>query len=142
MSLFRTGFVVVVAIMLLPTDKQKQSELHTTASSTMERTMTFCERNPATCQAGSEMWTLFVNKAEFGMELAANLIRQQLAQQFPARQSAPQLAPAPVQSQPIGGSAVPANSTASQPFARQTLTTNDRQPVWRGVASVASSPQR
>lgn len=79
MSLIRTGLVLAAVIMVLPTEEKKQAELTSAAARGAEQTATFCERNPSTCGAGRELWALFLRKAEFGMELAAGLVRDQLA---------------------------------------------------------------
>jgi hypothetical protein len=78
MSLLRTGILLVVGVMLLPVEDRKQVELTQTARRAAEETATFCERNPSTCAAGSELWALFLRKAEFGLELGARLLREQL----------------------------------------------------------------
>lgn len=82
MSIIKTGIILAIAVMLLPADERKQTELAGMASQTAERTVTFCQRNPSTCAAGAEMWQLFLRKAEFGMELAAGLVREQLGRGF------------------------------------------------------------
>ena len=78
MSLLRTGILLAVGVMLLPVEDRKQVELTQTARRAAEETATFCQRNPSTCAAGSEIWALFLRKAEFGLELGARLLREQL----------------------------------------------------------------
>ncbi len=78
MSILRTGIILAGAIMLLPVDDRKQSEFTAAASSSAERTASFCSRNPSTCDAGRDLWALFVRKAEYGVELGARLVREQL----------------------------------------------------------------
>ena len=121
MSIIRTGLVLAAVIMLLPADHTKQAELQGAAATTVEKTVSFCQRNPATCDAGSELWALFLQKAEFGMELAAGLVRAQLAKQL----SAPEQPAQRYQhaTQPIAPAYYPQHS----------LTTADRRPQWRGV---------
>ena len=79
MSLFRLMFVLFVAVLLLPSDPHRQAELAAHARSGIERAATFCERNPGSCAAGRELWSSFVRKAEFGLELASRLARNSLA---------------------------------------------------------------
>jgi hypothetical protein len=105
MSLFRTVFVVAAAVMLLPAEEKKQTEFASTATRAAEHTATFCERNPSTCTAGREMWSLFLKKAEYGLELGARLLRDQLA-----RAAAGDAAPGPTAAEPA---VVPARSPAA-----------------------------
>lgn len=108
MALFRIGIVLVGAIMLLPVEDTKQTGVSATtahtADRTLERTPTFCERNPSTCANARDAWALFLRKAEHAMELSARLLREQLARSLssdepsaPTAQqaAAPTFAPAP-----------------------------------------------
>lgn len=131
MSILRTGIVLGAVIMLLPTDEHRKAQFTDTAGMAMERSLTFCERNPATCAAGSELWGNFVRKAEFGMTLATGLARDYMAR---GREPAPsQRSPdqrAPVAALPAGG----ASNVRSDPVAsRGTLSRHDREPQWRGA---------
>jgi hypothetical protein len=125
MSLLRTGLVIVVAIMLLPTDEAQQAKVSGNASSAAERAASFCERNTATCAAGAEIWATFVKKAEFGARLAGNMIQDYL-KSGPAR-------PGDVARQPIDPGHKPASAPAHaiEP-GRGTLTPGDIAPAWRG----------
>jgi hypothetical protein len=78
MSIIRTGLLLAVVVMLLPAEQKKQAELTQAASRTAEQTMTFCERNPNTCATGRDLWSLFLRKAEYAVELGAGLVRDQL----------------------------------------------------------------
>ena len=92
MSIMRTGILLAAAVMMLPVEENKQAQLVSTASLTAERTATFCERNPTTCAAGQEMWALFLRKAEFGMELASKLAREQFLRAMAEPQAKPRAA--------------------------------------------------
>jgi hypothetical protein len=90
MSLIRSCLIISAAIMLLPLDEKKQTDFAATASHTAQETASYCERNPATCQAGRELWSTFVRKAEYGMELGARLAREQfLRAMTESREQAP-----------------------------------------------------
>lgn len=89
--------------MLLPTEEKKQAEFSVTAAQTAERTASYCERNPTTCQAGRELWATFVRKAEYGLELGAGLVREQVLRAM--LEPRPQ---APAGPQPASGQAKPA----------------------------------
>jgi len=74
MFLFRILFWLGLAVLLLPTDENQQAKLSETASATVERIATFCDRNSKACAAGAEFWSTFLKKAEFGARVAADLI--------------------------------------------------------------------
>lgn len=125
MSLIRTAIIVSVVIMLLPTDEKRQEQVAGVAGATVERTVTFCDRNPSTCAAGREMWSTFLRKAEFGMELASRLVRDQMARGGTTPASASREAQPPWSAgdhpriEPLGQ--------------RGTLTRTDAAPQWRGA---------
>jgi len=121
MSLIRLVFWLGIIILLLPIDDQRQSQFAGTATATFERAVTFCDRNPSTCSAASELWATFVRKAEFGMELAARIIRERMANP-PQHQRAP--GPAQVQFEPVPD--------------RGTLNGGDLAPQWRGQPARAT----
>jgi hypothetical protein len=116
MSLFRLAFVACLVILLLPTDAHRQAELVSTANSGVARAATFCERNPNTCAAGHELWSLFLRKTEFGIELAARLARTALSSAEPRQ---PETARS---TQPAQRTAMPG---------RGTLPPADLGPEWR-----------
>ena len=134
MSLIRIAIVLSVAIMLLPTDEKRQSEVSGVAGATVERTFTFCDRNPSTCAAGREMWSTFVRKAEFGMELASKLVREQLTRgagtEPSTRDSSRDWA------QPPAAGSYPRIEPLNQ---RGTLTRTDAVPQWRGAPTGGAS---
>ena len=94
MFLVRGAFWLGLAVLLLPTEEHKQAKLFNTASTAVERVVTFCDRNAATCQKGAEFWTIFVRKAEFGARLAMEIINER--QRKGGEQSAGVAPPAPV----------------------------------------------
>lgn len=75
MSLLRAVLILGAAIMLLPVDEKRQAAFSVTATKAASEAATFCERNVHTCGAGRELWSLFLHKAEYGMELGARIIR-------------------------------------------------------------------
>jgi hypothetical protein len=123
MLLFRIIFWLGVLIVLLPTDERQQARLYETASASVERIATFCDRNPTACAAGAQVWTAFVKKAEFGGRVAIDLItsRGPKADGVVAGAShRPDAAPAP--------------EPRPTPASRNTLTRDDLGPAWRGQA--------
>jgi hypothetical protein len=74
MSLLRLAFWLGLLVLLLPTDAQQQARFSSFAQNAMERLTSFCDRNGKTCSTGSDVWSTFVRKAEFGMRLVGDLL--------------------------------------------------------------------
>lgn len=119
MFLFRIVFWLGLAVLLLPTEEHQQAKLYETATASVERIATFCDRNPKTCAAGAEFWSTFLKKAEFASRVAMDLISSR-GQRSEA--NAPNLTP-----RPTGATAEP--RPASPP--RNTLTREELGPAWR-----------
>jgi Family of unknown function (DUF5330) len=120
MFLFRIVFWLGLAVLLLPTEEQQQARLYETAAASVERIVTFCDRNPKTCAAGAEFWSTFLKKAEFASRAAVDLISSRGQR---AEGTAPSLAP-----RPAGAVAV---EPRPAPAPRNTLTRDDLAPAWR-----------
>ena len=73
MSLIRTALVLGVIVYVLPTDAQKQRDLVHSASDTLAWGVTYCQREPATCDQAKAAWQQMVEKAKFGAALASDL---------------------------------------------------------------------
>jgi hypothetical protein len=128
MFLFRIVFWLGLAVLLLPTEETQQARLYDTASATVERIATFCDRNPKTCAAGAEFWSTFLKKAEFGARVAADLITSRgQRSEAPAQTAAPR---------PSGAATVEPRP-ASAP--RNTLSRDDLGPAWRAPAPRAGA---
>ena len=76
MGLLRIATIVAVGVALLPSDRDQQQRLYERAGSTAQWVVTFCDRNGPTCAKGSEVWSQFVAKAEFGAKLAYDMMRE------------------------------------------------------------------
>lgn len=111
MSISKSALLLAAAVMLLPMEESKQTQLATAASQTAERSATFCERNPSTCAAGRDLWAVFLRKAEFGMELGARLVREQM--QRGSSEPAVMQSPVPARVQAAVPAAVRVNVQAS-----------------------------
>lgn len=122
MSLFRTAFVIGVAVALMPTDQAQQARLYEQAATAAHWTATFCDRNAATCTTASEVWATFVKKAEFGAKLTYDLAVHYAAQPNEGTGSYDNPSPQPAWTQP----------PLQQPT-RGTLTPLDLQPAWRAA---------
>ena len=118
MFLIRLAFWVGLAVLLLPSDERQQERLFATATATVERAATFCDRNEKVCATAGELWTTFLKKAEFGARLAINAA---------ASGRGADNAALPAQ---------PASRSGSEPrlnpaTTRGTLTPADMTPAWR-----------
>jgi len=119
MSLIRLAFWLAIIVVLLPTDSQRQEQITGAAVAAFERAVTFCDRNPSTCTEASQLWATFVRKAEFGIDLAARMVRDGMS-----NSQQPQPASGEVGFEP-----------APQ---RGTLSSTDMSPQWRGPAARTS----
>lgn len=120
MGLFRLAVVGAVGVALLPSDRDQQAQLYSRAATATNWAVTFCDRNALTCEQAVSFWGQFKKKAEFGAELAADMIRDNDKTQSNLTTASITVAP-------------PAAKTArNQP--RNTLTGADMQPEWRGKA--------
>ena len=143
MSLIRSCLIISAAIMFLPVEEKKQIEFTQTLAATPEQSATYCERNPSTCQAGRELWSTFVRKAEYATELGARLLREQLVRAMtephePGRAVQQPLAlvpfaqaghPQPVRYEPVP----PPIRPDHQPAARRQGYPMDNASRWRGL---------
>lgn len=122
MFLFRTAFWLGVVVLVLPTDAQQQEKLYKSVSNVAHRAATFCDRNPAMCQRGSEAWGTFKQKLEFGVRVAMDVAteRMQPKDAAPAGPARTSLQPA------LQGPSV------AHPQPASTLTPTDLAPAWRG----------
>jgi hypothetical protein len=125
MGLFRLAVIGAVGIALLPSDRDQQQRLYQRAATAANWAVTFCDRNAQTCQQASGFLAEFKKKAEFGAELAVDMIRTGDANAELTTASIPESAPAGAR-------------TVKAPL-RNTLTVSDLKPEWRGKASDSRS---
>jgi hypothetical protein len=76
MFLIRIAFWLVVVIMLLPTDRQQQTDVLGTAQAAVKDVSGFCERNPDVCVKGQDAFEVFMQKAEFGANMLMGFIEE------------------------------------------------------------------
>ena len=115
MGLFRIAIVAAVGVALLPSDREHQQQLYQRASSATSWAVTFCDRNATTCEQAAGLWSEFKKKAEFGFELALDMVRDTDAGKSKAVNATP--AEGPI-------------TTSS--LAKNSLTSSDLKPEWRG----------
>jgi hypothetical protein len=65
----RIAFWIALIVMVLPSDREQQARLYQTATETVHRAATFCERNAKLCEQGAQHWAVFRTKLEFGAKL-------------------------------------------------------------------------
>jgi hypothetical protein len=128
MFFIRATFWIGLLVLLLPTDERQQQRLYSTAVATVERATTFCDRNAKVCDATSEMWAMFLKKAEFGVRMAIDLAGSGNRAQDEA---------VPLPAQPT--SARPRPEARMEPVRRGTLTPADLTPAWRGPGQRAGT---
>lgn len=119
MGLVRIAILCAVGVALLPSDRAQQEQLYQRTAAAAVWTMTYCERNETTCTLAVSFWEQFKKKAQFGAELAYDMIRNGQGKTAEA--------------------AVPSSSDAQEeapaavtPTAANTLTGADLKPQWRG----------
>jgi hypothetical protein len=114
MFLIRLAFWLGLVVLLLPTEERQQARLYNTAVATVERAVTFCDRNAGLCAAGADFWATFLKKAEFGARVAIDLVSSGGRREEPV--------PTPIRLEPQRPRAMP----------QGTLTPDDLTPAWRG----------
>lgn len=120
MGLFKLAAVAAVGIALLPADREQQEMLYNRAALAANWTVTFCDRNGATCAQGSGLWDQFVTKAQFGAKLAYDMMKEKGAANF---ETGAISVAAPAHSSKAPASKAPASNT---------LAPGDLEPAWRG----------
>lgn len=114
MGLLRIATVIAVGVALLPSDREQQQHIYERAGATAHWVVTFCDRNGPTCEKGSELWSQFLAKAEFGAKLAYDMMRERGGPDRPGSETERIFSPATLERD------------------NGTLTQKDRKPSWRG----------
>jgi hypothetical protein len=126
MFLIRLAFWLGLIVLLLPTDERQQAKLYGTAVSTVDRVVTFCDRNAQLCSASVDFWATFLRKAEFAARVVGDLATSsgRKDEVTPAVDVVPAPAPAPADVR---------RRPEPRPYPVQgTLTPSDLSPAWRG----------
>ena len=132
MFLFRSAFWLLILVLLVPTDRDQQSQIYGTAQAAMNDVASFCERNPQTCATGQDAFTVLVQKAQYGAQMVMTLVEGQTDSLGGTTLSEPVAMPGNRAVMPVP-SAVPMESTAWDASASQdTLSTDDRDAAWGG----------
>ncbi len=109
MFILRAVFWLSLLVLVLPTDARQQQALTSKIMSSVTHISTFCDRNAKACETGARYWGVFRQKADYGFQLAAKLISEQ-----------------------ITGERAPSPSAYQSP-SNNTLRRNDLAPQWRGT---------
>jgi len=135
MFLIRTGFWLLVLVLLLPTDENQQNEIYGTAQAAMNDVATFCDRNPQTCATGQNAFAVLVQKAQYGAQVVTNLVDEQTGTFDSNAVSGPvPMGPAPIDSavMPVPAAAPLEAATWDASQSQDTLNSQDREAAWGG----------
>jgi uncharacterized protein DUF5330 len=131
MFLIRTGFWLVILVLLLPTDKEQQNQVYGTAQAAFNDVASFCNRNPETCAASQEAFGVLVQKAQYGAQMVMGLVEGQTTS-FGNDLLGPMATPADSSVMPVPA-AVPFESASWDANTSQdTLNPEDREAAWGG----------
>ncbi|MEG6510116.1 DUF5330 domain-containing protein [Methyloligella sp. 2.7D] len=76
MFLIRFAFWIVIIILLLPTDRQQQTDVLGTAQTAIQDVSGFCQRNPDACIKSKDAFNIFMAKAEFGANMVMSFFNE------------------------------------------------------------------
>ena len=133
MFLIRWTFWIGLVVMLLPTDKAQQERLVQHASHAAHWAMTFCERNDATCVQAGQLWQTFQTKAQFGLEMASDILRERAGTSLQSAAHPALPSPRPALEPTASRSPVPAAPPhAPMPELTRPVKPHDRLPLYTG----------
>jgi hypothetical protein len=129
MFLIRTGFWLLILVLLLPTDEDQQNQIYGTAQAAVNDVVGFCDRNPQTCATSQDAFAVLVQKAQYGAQMVMGLVEGQT-------ESFGNSLPEPVAMPGDGGimpvpAAVPLEPTTWD-ASQDTLSPEDREAAWGG----------
>jgi len=131
MFLIRTAFWLLILVLLLPTDKDQQSQIYGTAQAAVSDMASFCDRNPQTCATSQDAFSVLAQKAQYGAQMLMGLVEGQ-TNSFGNSLPGPVVMPSGAGVMPVP-SAVPLEPTAWDTSASQdTLSPEDREAAWSG----------
>lgn len=132
MFLIRMAFWIIVVILLLPTDRDQQSEVLGTAQAAVKDISGFCTRNPDVCVKGQSYFEVFMTKAQFGADMVMNFIDESSdgPVEVPPVYQASGEAAATVDPQPQNVLA-PASEIPAAGASQNTLNPSDLAPSWQ-----------
>ena len=140
MFLVRIAFWLIIIVLLLPTDGKQQSEVYGTAQAAVKDVSGFCDRNPDACVKGMNIFSMLVQKAQFGANMLVGFMQDQSAGGETVQTEA--LAPDALAPEPLEPQSAPA--TAPDPISwdpaedvrsQNTLRSEDLEAQWGGEAS-------
>lgn len=75
--LIRAAFWLTILILLLPADGQQKNQVYGTAEAAVKDVVSFCDRNPETCDTGRDAFDVLVQKAQFGARMLMDFVEEQ-----------------------------------------------------------------
>ncbi len=82
--MIRMAFWLALIVMVLPSDREQQARLYQTATESLHRAATFCDRNAALCTQAGQHWAVFRTKLEFGAKLVFDMASERFFGVHPA----------------------------------------------------------
>ncbi|XSG81228.1 MAG: DUF5330 domain-containing protein [Methyloligella sp. ZOD6] len=133
MFLIRMAFWIIVVILLLPTDRDQQSDVLGTAQAAVKDISGFCTRNPDVCVKSQDYFEIFVQKAQFGADMVMNFIDERSGDSVevpPVYEAEPGTPAVHVEPQPQNV-LTPARKEEVTDKSQNTLKPADLSPGWR-----------
>lgn len=128
MSFLKTAILVVIILMLLPSNGDERYELYATAHRTVSDIGNFCNRNPDVCAKVSSAFSGMVDKLKSGADSIEDMLRDAGIGAPETRDEHGHSALSAQLSEPNVDYPTATAARAST----DTLTKSDRHPDWRG----------
>ena len=88
MFVIRIAFWIALIVMVLPSDREQQARLYQTATETMHRAATFCDRNAKLCEQGGAALGRLPHEARVRRQAGVRH-RERAVLRRPARRASP-----------------------------------------------------
>lgn len=128
MSFVKVSFVVVLLLLLIPSNSEQRYDLYVTAQRTVADLGNFCTRNPDICEKVSSAFYGALQKLKSGSDSIEGMLRDAGIGQEPSQLDAGYTSTYDGQ----GLASEKMNSATTSSLSRDTLTFRDRGPAWRG----------
>jgi len=128
MSFVKTAILVVLILMLLPSNGEERYELYATAHRTVSDIGNFCNRNPDVCAKVSSAFSGMVDKLKSGADAIEDMLRDV---GIGAPETRDEHRHSALSAQ-LSGPNADYRTAVARPASTDTLTESDRNPRWRG----------
>ncbi|NJM35255.1 MAG: DUF5330 domain-containing protein [Rhodomicrobium sp.] len=132
MSFVKAAFIVLLILLLLPTNGQERYALYTAAQRTAADIGGFCTRNPDVCDMVKSAFVNIGHKIKRTTESIEEMIHESGIGADPGRLYERQ----PAYRQQQGSAPSDPKTATTSSLSRDTLTMQDREPVWRGPGKI------